>query len=181
VRQLKPEELNRLSAEEARKTPKLPFIVVLDHLRSAFNVGSFFRTADAFGLEKILLCGFSPVPPHHEIRKAALGAEDVVAWQHFDTVREAAGNLPPHYLRIALEQTDQSVSLDLFKLPPVRGIALFVGNEVHGLSPDALSCCQIAVEIPQRGFKHSLNVAVAGGIAIWHFYTILKELPIFTK
>lgn len=174
MRQLKPEELNRLPAEEARKAPKLPVIVILDNLRSAFNVGSFFRTADAFGVEKILLCGFTPQPPHHEIRKAALGAEDVVAWQHFNTVRQAAESLPAHYLRIALEQTDQSVPLERFRLNPGQGAALFVGNEVHGLSPEALACCEVAVEIPQRGFKHSLNVAVASGIALWHLYGILK-------
>lgn len=174
MRQLKPEELNRLPAEAARKAPKLPVIVILDHLRSAFNVGSFFRTADAFGVEKILLCGFTPVPPHHEIRKAALGAEEVVAWQHFETVQEAAKSLPLHYLRVALEQTDQSIPLGQFKLCSGQGVALFVGNEVHGLSPEALSCCHVALEIPQRGFKHSLNVAVAGGIALWHIYEILK-------
>lgn len=174
MRQLKPEELNRLSAEEARKSPKLPIIVVLDCLRSAFNVGSFFRTADAFGIEKILLCGFTPLPPHHEIRKAALGAEDVVAWQHFETVREAAESLPSHYLRVALEQTDQSIFLNRFSLSPGQGVALFVGNEVHGLSPEALACCEVALEIPQRGFKHSLNVAVAGGIALWHICGILN-------
>lgn len=174
MRQLKPEELNRLSAEEARKAPKLPLIVVLDCLRSAFNVGSFFRTADAFGIEKILLCGFTPQPPHHEIRKAALGAEEVVAWEHFDSVREAAESLPSHYLRIALEQTDRSTPLDQFRLPSGYGVALFLGNEVHGLSPEALACCQAALEIPQRGFKHSLNVAVAGGIALWHLKEILK-------
>lgn len=175
MRQLKLEELGRLSAEEARRSPKLPIWLIMENLRSGFNVGSFFRTADAFGIERIVLCGFTPQPPHSEIRKAALGAEDVVAWQFCATVRDVSELLPAGFLKIALEQTDVSVPLHHFRPGSGQGVALWVGNEVHGLSQQALNLCELALEIPQRGFKHSLNVAVAGGIALWHMSRLFQS------
>ncbi|MCX7768158.1 MAG: TrmH family RNA methyltransferase [Flavobacteriales bacterium] len=174
MRQLRPEELGRLKPEEVQHSPKLPLVVVLENIRSAFNVGSFFRTADALALEKLYLVGFTPCPPHADIRKAALGAENYVAWEHCPSLKELIIALPPHYLRVALELTDCSIPLEQFCPPRDRGVILFVGNEVHGLSQEALDLCSLALEIVQHGAKHSLNVAVAGGIAMWRITQLLK-------
>lgn len=176
MRQLRPEELGRLRPEEALRSPKLPVVVVLENIRSAFNVGSFFRTADALALEKLYLIGFTPCPPHPEIHKAALGAENFVAWEHCPSLKELIAALPATYLRVALELTDGSTLLERFSPPPDKGIILFVGNEVHGLSQEALDLCSVALEIAQYGAKHSLNVAVAGGIALWHITRLLRKL-----
>lgn len=161
-------EMNRLSPEEYHSSPKVPLIVVLDDVRSLHNVGSVFRTADAFRLEEIYLCGITGRPPHPLIHKTALGAEDVVPWSFFPSVSEALERLRSTGRQIfALEQTHQSVLLG--EQPPIdsRGVALVVGNEVHGVSNAALDLVDCCIEIPQYGTKHSLNVSVATGIAIY--------------
>jgi len=160
-------ELNRLSAEEAIVAPKNGIVLVLDNLRSLNNVGSAFRTADAFGCEALWLCGFTGTPPHREIHRAALGAELTVPWHHRETTTEALTALIQQgYAVFALEQTDSSVLLHRFQKPEGK-LALVFGNEVEGVSDEALALCHGAIEVPQAGAKHSLNVSVCMGVALW--------------
>ena len=175
MRQLKLEELKRLNVVEARRSPKLPIVLVLENMRSAFNVGSLFRSADSFAIQKIILIGFTPQPPHPEIRKAALGAEDVVEWIQESYINEAPKHYPPNWLSLALEQTDVPCFLEDFDCHSLCGLALYIGNEVHGLSQDALNLCSSAIEIRQFGHKHSLNAAIAGSIALWWLSTCIRR------
>ena len=167
IRKLTTAEMNRLSPDEVRTANKVPLIVVLENIRSAFNVGSVFRTADAFLLEAIYLCGYTCFPPHKEIRKTALGAEDVVSWQHFKTSEEAIQQLEQDgYTVYAVEQAAGSLSLaDLPALP--EKLAIVLGNEVTGVEQDTIARCSGCIEIPQLGMKHSLNIATAAGVVIW--------------
>jgi len=161
------DELGRLSVEAFKQAEKKPVIVVLDNIRSFSNVGAVFRSADAFLVEAIYLCGITPKPPHREIHKTALGATDTVAWRYFEKTSEAMLQLKKNNYHIAaIEQTNQSVSLEDFK--PNFPLALIFGNEVDGIDDEILTMCDVAVEIPQSGTKHSLNIAVCAGIAIWH-------------
>jgi len=161
------DELGRLSVEAFKQAEKKPLIVVLDNIRSFSNVGAVFRSADAFLVEAIYLCGITPKPPHREIHKTALGATDTVAWRYFEKTSEAMLQLKKNNYHIAaIEQTNQSVSLEDFK--PNFPLALIFGNEVDGIDNEILKMCDVAVEIPQSGTKHSLNIAVCAGIAIWH-------------
>lgn len=162
------QELNRLSIEEAQKDSKFPIVLVLDNVRSMHNVGSVFRTADSFGIAKIMLCGVTPCPPHREIHKTALGATETVHWQYYPTVDEALNELKQNDYKIAaLEQVHNSISLETFDEIPEHKIALIFGNEVEGVSDEALEQCDYALEIPQFGSKHSLNISVTAGIATW--------------
>ena len=164
-------ELGRVSAAEYKDLPPSGLVVVLDNIRSAHNVGSAFRTADAFGIDKVLLCGISAVPPSAEIRKSALGAEDAVPWEHFDDALEAVNALHGQgYTVLAVEQTVHSLKLGRdFHREPGRKYALVFGNEVYGVRQDVVDACDLSLEIPQYGTKHSLNVSVSVGVVLWDF------------
>ncbi len=165
-------ELNRISPEEFKHTEKIPLIIVLDNVRSLNNIGSIFRTCDALGVEAIYLCGISATPPHAEIHKTALGAEESVIWKYFDDATKALNALKDNgYCIYALEQTTSSIDLRDFK-PEAKGkYALVFGNELKGVSQQSLDLCDGTIEIPQFGTKHSFNVAVTAGITIWDFFT----------
>ncbi|GAA4462942.1 RNA methyltransferase [Nemorincola caseinilytica] len=161
------DELGRPSAEEQRAAPKHPLIVILDDVRSMQNVGSVFRTCDAFAVEELYLCGYTPQPPHRDIHKTALGATDTVAWRHFATVNEAiAAARAKGYTIAAVEQAHNSISLTGAGGRYER-TALVFGNEVTGVSDAALSLADACIEIPQWGSKHSLNVSVTVGVVLW--------------
>ncbi|MBQ3324377.1 MAG: RNA methyltransferase [Muribaculaceae bacterium] len=168
-------DLHRISAEEFKQVEKIPVAVVLDDVRSEMNVGSVFRTADAFVIERIALCGITATPPKHEIHKTALGAEDSVEWAHHKTALEAVEQLREQgYTICSIEQVHGSVSLEDFTIDPRKKYALVLGNEVKGVSQvvvDASDCC---IEIPQLGTKHSLNIACSAAIVMWHFFNALK-------
>ena len=162
-------ELNRLSPEDFSRTGKQPVALVLDNIRSMHNTGSIFRSADAFAAEALYLCGYTPTPPHRDIHKTALGAEDTVQWQYFpDTLAAIAHLKAAGYQIAALELAAGSIPLDTFHRPPGQPLALVLGNEVEGISDEALALCDLALEIPQHGTKHSLNVSVAAGIVLYH-------------
>ena len=162
-------QLERPSLAEAKSLAKLPIVIVLDGIRSLNNVGSFFRTADALGAERILLCGITGTPPHRDIRKTALGAEDSVAWSAYPNIADGLAQLITEgYTICAVEQTSQPTWLPSFAPAAGSKVALVFGNEVDGVSDGALALADMALEIPQMGMKHSLNVAVAGGIVLWH-------------
>ena len=161
-------ELNRQSAATAQHSFQFPIVLVLDYIRSMHNVGSVFRTADSFGLERIVLCGFTPRPPHREIHKTALGATETVDWEYAADIKDVLGRLKDEgYKIIAAEQTHNSVSLQQMTIRNQEKIALVLGNEVGGVSDEALAFCDHVVEIPQFGAKHSLNISVAAGIVVW--------------
>lgn len=163
-------ELGRLSVEAYQSAPKTPLVLVLDNIRSGLNVGSIFRTADAFALEKLLLCGITAQPPHREILKTALGSTDSVHWEYAESTRDAVLSLKnAGYIVYAVEQTTHKTWLQEFKAEAGKAYAFVLGNEVDGVSEDALAVCDGALEIPQFGTKHSLNVAVAAGIVTWEF------------
>ncbi len=171
MRKIANEELGRPTAEEFARMERMPVTVVLDNIRSAQNVGSFFRTADAFAAERICLCGISAVPPAREIHKTALGAELTVAWSRHERTADCLEALRREGCRIlAVEQVEGSEGLDDFR--PEAGVryALVFGNEVEGVSQEAVDACDGAIEIPQAGTKHSLNVSVAGGVVLWKFF-----------
>ena len=168
------DELRRPTIETFKKQAKLPVTLVLDNVRSMHNVGSAFRTADAFALEQIILCGITGTPPHREIEKTALGATQSVAWQHAPDTAKALQDLADSGYRIvAVEQATGSVPLQQFNATPHEKYALVFGNEVHGVSEAAMARADRCIEIPQSGTKHSLNIAVSVGIVLWEFYTKL--------
>lgn len=167
MKKLTLDELGRDSLASYKSKEKLPVIAVLDNIRSALNVGSVFRTADAFALEKILLCGITATPPNREITKTAIGATDSVDWVYDEDIISAIKNLKSQgYLIIGVEQTDQSISLNDFDVSSEK-IAVIFGNEVDGISDEALEMIDHCIEIPQFGTKHSLNVSVCAGIVLW--------------
>lgn len=162
------DDLNRKSVSEFRGADKIPIIVVLDNIRSMHNVGSVFRTADAFLLQGIYLCGYTPQPPHRDIHKTALGATETVAWQYFATTTEAVQSLREAGYRIwAIEQVEHSVALQAFDQQPDAPLAIVFGNEVTGVDAEVIKACDGCIEIPQLGMKHSLNISVAAGIVLW--------------
>ncbi|MBQ5689805.1 MAG: RNA methyltransferase [Bacteroidales bacterium] len=172
MRKLTMPELNRLSLTEYQEVEKLDVIIVLDNVRSLSNIGSFFRTADAFRIGEIFLCGITACPPHREIHKTALGAEESVKWRYFDTTEDACKYLKNNNYKInAVEQIEGSVMLNDF-IPEQRSAYIF-GNEVDGVDDDILQYCDAAVEIPQEGTKHSLNVSISGGIVMYHLFNSL--------
>ena len=169
-RKLKITEMNRISVEQFHDAEKLPLVVVLDGVRSLYNVGSVFRTADAFRLAGIVLCGITATPPNAEIHKTALGAEDSVAWKHFDDTMEAVRWLRDEgYTLLAIEQCEGSTMLQDFHPDPSLRYAVILGNEVKGVQQEVVDACDGCLEIPQYGTKHSMNVSVTAGIVIWHF------------
>jgi tRNA G18 (ribose-2'-O)-methylase SpoU len=168
MRKLRNEELDRLTVEEMQKTDKNPIAIVLDNIRSMHNVGSAFRTADAFLCEKILLCGITAQPPHREIHKTALGATESVDWEYHENTWDAMEDLRNKGYKIAsIEQADKSISLEKFSLRPGEKLALVFGNEVRGVQEDIVKNSDYVIEIPQFGTKHSLNVSVSIGVVIW--------------
>jgi tRNA G18 (ribose-2'-O)-methylase SpoU len=168
MRKLGSEELGRKSVEEFRRSEKLPIAVVLDNVRSMHNVGSIFRTADAFLLNRIYLCGYTPRPPHRDIQKTALGATETVDWTYCESTLDAINLLKgAGYAIWAVEQTENSIPLQAFGTQPGIKIAVIFGNEVEGVAQEVLSLCDGVLEIPQLGMKHSLNVSVAAGIVLW--------------
>jgi 23S rRNA (guanosine2251-2'-O)-methyltransferase len=167
MRKLSMDDLNRKTAEEFKKASKRPVILVLDNVRSMNNIGSVFRTADAFLLEGIYLCGVTAQPPHREIQKTALGATETVDWKHFATTIEAVAKLKNEGYKVyAVEQVERSIMLDKF-IPAQGKIALVFGNEVTGVEQAVIEACDACIEIPQYGTKHSLNLAVSVGIVVW--------------
>lgn len=170
------DELNRLSPDAFRQMAKMPVVMVLDNVRSALNVGSAFRTADAFAVEKIVLCGITAQPPHREILKTALGATDSVEWTYFADASEAAAVLrQAGYQIVAVEQAEGSVNLDQFEPEESARYALFFGNEVNGVSEEVMALADACIEIPQAGTKHSINIAVCVGVVIWEFFKVHKS------
>jgi 23S rRNA (guanosine2251-2'-O)-methyltransferase len=171
MRKLKNNELNRKSVEQFKKSEKIPFILVLDNVRSLHNIGSAFRTADAFLLQSIYLCGVSATPPNKEIHKTALGAEDSVNWEYFENTMDAVQKLKENGYRIfALEQTEKSTSLLDFDIEKDEKYAFIFGHEVKGVQQDVINLCDGSIEIPQHGTKHSFNVSVSIGIVLWDLY-----------
>ena len=176
MRKLKNEELNRISKEEFKDKPKTPVIIVLDNVRSMNNVGSIFRTADAFLLEGIYLCGITSQPPHREIEKTALGATQTVAWKYFKNISYAIAELKQqNFAVISVEQTDSSIPLGKFVPIKEKKYALLFGHEMNGISEEAIQMSDIALEVPQYGTKHSLNIAVCAGIVVWDIYSKLQD------
>jgi len=169
-------EMNRLTKDEFKKTDKIPLTVVLDNIRSLHNIGSVFRTADAFLIEKIILCGVSCPPPHPELHKTALGAEDSVEWIYMESTLEAVQTLKNKaYFVYAIEQTHGSVSLNDLSIHSSNKYAVVLGNEVKGVQQCVVDICDACLEIPQLGTKHSLNVSVASGIVLWSFFKLLGK------
>ena len=168
MRKLSLQELGRVDVETYKTLPKSPVVVILDNIRSAHNVGSFFRTCDAFRIEHLYLCGITAQPPHREITKTAIGATSSVDWTYAQDIVEVVKDLKAQeYEIIGVEQTSSSISLSEMSIDPTKKYTLIFGNEVRGLSDSVLSLLDQAVEIPQYGTKHSLNVAVCGGIVMW--------------
>lgn len=175
MRKLKLDELNRVNLEEFKAQEKLPVVVVLDNVRSMHNVGSVFRTADGFAVEKIVLCGITAQPPHREIEKTALGATQSVAWSHFeDTLQAVAALRNEGYQIIAIEQASQSELLHTFNPDATQKYALIFGNEVNGVSNEVMEVIDTCIEIPQFGTKHSFNIVISAGIVLWDFFAKLK-------
>ncbi len=170
------DELGRVTADEFKQQAKNPIVLVLDNIRSMHNVGSAFRTCDAFNVDRLYLCGITGTPPNKEISKTALGATESVEWEYEENVADLAKELKSEgYAILLVEQTDNSVMLQKFDFAQYEKIALFVGNEVFGISDELLPLCDAAIEIPQFGTKHSLNVAVATGITLWE---AVKQLAV---
>jgi len=162
------DELNRKSVDEFRRAEKIPVIVILENVRSAYNVGSVFRTADAFLIEAVYICGYTAKPPHKEISKTALGAQDSVDWKYFENTKAAAEYLSKNQYKIfAVEQVAESISLEKFSELAIDRVAFIFGNEVSGVEQETISFCDRCIEIPQFGMKHSLNISVAAGIVLW--------------
>lgn len=177
MRKLKITELNRISTEEFKEAKKLPLVVVLDDIRSLHNIGSVFRTSDAFRIEHIYLCGITAVPPHAEIHKTALGAEFSVEWTYVHNAVEAVDNLKSNgYIIYSIEQAEGSILLDDLQLDKQQKYAVVLGNEVKGVGQEVINHSHGCIEIPQYGTKHSLNVSVTAGIVIWDLF---KKLTAF--
>jgi len=172
MRKLSMDELNRLNEDEFKREKKFPLVLVLDNVRSMHNTGSIFRTADAFRLEKIYLCGITACPPHREIEKTALGATKSVNWKYFENTKDAVLELKNQGFKIAcIEQVEGSMSLLSFQPHKNEKYAVIFGNEVKGVQENVLELCDYFLEIPQFGTKHSFNVSVTAGIVVWDFYS----------
>ena len=175
MRKLENSELDRLNVEEFKQVEKTPICIVLDNVRSLNNIGSVFRTADAFLIEKIYLCGITATPPHKDIHKTALGATDSVAWEHRESTMELLEELREEgYTSLAVEQAENAVMLNDFKVEENKKYALIFGNEVKGVSQEVVSASNLVLEIPQYGTKHSLNISVSVGVVVWDLWAKLK-------
>lgn len=176
MRKLKLDELNRISTEEFKESTKNPIVIVLDNVRSAMNVGSVFRTSDAFLIEEIILVGITAQPPNREIQKSALGATETMEWKYFSTSEDCIQYLKEKkYTILSIEQSDHSTMLNEFKIEENMQYALVFGNEVDGVSYDFINESVACIEVPQFGTKHSLNIAVCAGIVTWHFVSANLE------
>ena len=176
MKKLSMEELHRVSAEEFHKQDKTPLIVILDNVRSMNNVGSIFRTCDGFAVEKLYLCGITACPPNKEIAKTALGATESVDWEYAEDTATLVQRLKAEGVDVyALEQTDSSIMLDQFQPTAGKKTAIIAGNELFGVNDSVLPYCNGAIEIPQKGTKHSFNLSIATGIVIWHIFNILQK------
>ena len=174
MKKLKNKDLQRINIEEFKNAEKTPITIVLDNVRSALNVGSVFRTSDAFLIENIILCGITATPPNKEIRKAALGATDSVKWEYSENTSEALKRLMEKgYYVVGVEQANKVTMLNNFKLPN-KPIAIIMGNEVNGVTQEVIDACNEVIEIPQFGTKHSLNISVTTGIVIWDLWKKLN-------
>lgn len=174
-RKLKNSELDRKTVEEFKEASKTPIIVILDNIRSLNNIGSVFRTSDAFLIEKIYLCGITAQPPHKDIQKTALGATDTVSWEYAEDVLEVVTKLQQKKVKVyAIEQAEGAVMLDDFKPEKDEKLALVFGNEVKGVQQKVVSASDGIIEIPQLGSKHSLNIAVSTGVVLWDLFSKLK-------
>ena len=177
MRKLKNSELNRKTVAAYKEAPKIPLILILDDIRSLNNIGSVFRTADAFLIEKIYLCGITATPPHKDIHKTALGATESVDWEYYKKATELVKQLKDDNIKVyAIEQAEGAISLENFKVTPDEKHAFVLGNEVKGVSQTVVNECNDVIEIPQEGTKHSLNIAVASGVALWDVYQKFKKL-----
>ena len=175
MRKLKNNELGRLNVEEFKKMDKIPLIVVLDNIRSLNNIGSVFRTSDAFLIEKIYLCGITAKPPHKEIHKTALGATESVAWEYVQSTLTLVEKLQHENVLIAsIEQAENSTMLQDFKVEPNQKYAIVFGNEVKGVQQEVVSASNYCIEIPQFGTKHSLNISVSAGVVLWDLFKKFK-------
>ncbi len=175
MRKIKNEELNRLSVEEFKTAEKLNAVIVLDDVRSAMNVGSAFRTGDAFCVEKIYICGITAQPPHREINKTALGAQDTVSWEHAENISDLSNELKNNgYTIVPVEQADKSTSLLDFQVDKSKKYAFVFGNEVFGVNDKLVETADTVLEIPQFGTKHSLNISVSIGVVLWDFVAKTK-------
>lgn len=171
MRKLENNELTRKSVEDFKNAPKTPIILILDDVRSLHNIGSVFRTADAFLIEKIYLCGITAKPPNKEIQKTALGATETVDWEYCESVLDAIEKLKANLVTVyAIEQVENSIFLNDFKVEKSKKYALVFGNEVFGVSQEAVKSCTGTIEIPQLGTKHSLNISVTTGIVVWDLF-----------
>ncbi len=177
MRKIENSELDRKSIDEFKQAKKTPIIVILDDIRSLHNIGSVFRTGDAFLIEKIYLCGITATPPNKEINKTALGATDTVAWEYQKDVSQVISDLKSQDIDVfAIEQVEGAIYLDNFKVENNKKYALVFGNEVFGVNQEAVKLCDGAIEIPQLGTKHSLNISVSTGIVIWDLFCKLKTI-----
>lgn len=168
MRKLNMDELNRKTVDEFKEASKFPVVVILENIRSAYNVGSVFRTADAFLIDSIIITGYTAVPPHKEIKKTALGAEESVDWEYFKTTKEAIEDLKEKGFAVfAVEQVQKSISLEKISENSFEKRAFIFGNEVSGVEQEVIALCDGCIEIPQFGMKHSLNISVAAGIVLW--------------
>jgi len=175
MRKLENSELDRKSIEDFKQSKKTPIIIILDDIRSLHNIGSVFRTADAFLIEKIYLCGITATPPNKEINKTALGATETVSWEHNENVLEVIQNLKNEkVITLAIEQVESATFLQDFKVEKNQKYALVFGNEVYGVSQEAVAICDGCIEIPQLGTKHSLNISVSTGIVVWDLFKKMK-------
>lgn len=176
MRKLSMDELGRKTVQEFRLSEKTPLVLVLDNVRSMHNVGSIFRTADAFLLESIVLCGYTPQPPHRDIHKTALGATETVQWRYAASLKEAVEELINNGYKVwAIEQAEGSRMLNEFKPEAGEKLALILGNEVEGVQASVLPLCEGCIEVPQLGMKHSLNVSVTAGIVAWDLFSKIRS------
>lgn len=175
MRKLMNNELNRLSVDEFKDSEKTPIVVVLDNIRSLNNIGSVFRTSDAFVIEEINLCGITATPPHRDIQKTALGATESIKWEYYENTLDAINELKKNgYLIISIEQVRDSISLEKFNVQPAEKYAIVFGNEVKGVQQEIINISDYCVEIPQFGTKHSFNISVSAGIVLWELYKKIK-------
>ena len=177
MRKLKNDELDRLDISEFKQSEKSPIIIVLDNIRSLNNIGSVFRTSDAFLIEKIYLCGITAKPPHNDIRKTALGSTETVDWEYFENTLDVINNLKSEDVQIcSIEQAENATMLNDFAPQPNTKYAFVFGNEVKGVDQNVVDVCDVVIEIPQYGTKHSLNISVSAGVVVWDVFTKIKSL-----
>ncbi|MEL0455726.1 RNA methyltransferase [Flavobacteriaceae bacterium SZ-1-7] len=177
MRKLKNSELERLSVDDFKEAEKTPIIIILDNIRSLNNIGSVFRTSDAFLIEKIYLCGITATPPHKDIHKTALGSTDTVDWEYVENTLELVEKLKAEGVKVcSIEQAENAVMLNDFNVEPNTKYALVFGNEVKGVTQNVVSASDMVIEIPQFGTKHSLNISVSCGVVVWDVFSKLKSL-----